>query len=41
MNELIDDILKAKNDNGKDIFKEKENAEALEKKAMAKQNRNE
>ena len=41
MNELIDDILKAKNDNGKDIFKEKENAEALEKKAQAKQNRNE
>ena len=41
MNELIDDILKAKNDNGKDIFKEKENAEALEKKAQARRNRNE
>ena len=39
MNELIEDILKAKKTQGKDIFEEKQNAEALEKKMEAKRKR--
>ena len=41
MNELIDEMLKAKKDDGQDIFAEKQNAELLEKKLEAKKHRNE
>ena len=40
MNELIEEMLKAKKVQGKDIFEEKQNQEALEKKMEAKKQRN-
>ena len=40
MNELIEEMLKAKKVQGKDIFEEKQNQEALEKKMEAKRERN-
>ena len=41
MNELIEEMLKAQKAGGKDIFEERQNAEALEKKLAAKRERNE